>query len=71
VPTHRNGTESIDMSVCAKIRTMRVLFVLDAYKRRLGHVFMCIEIKLSTTLVRDRLANRVSGYMRWLPWMKP
>jgi hypothetical protein len=31
---------------------VRVSFALDAYKARLGLVFMCIEIKLSTGLVK-------------------
>lgn len=69
VPTYVNGTESIDRSVYAKILMARVSFALDAYKARLGLVFMCIEIKLFTTLVRDRLVDRLSGYVRWQPWI--
>lgn len=68
VPTYINGTESIGRSVCAKIPMARASFALDAYKARLGLVFMCIEIKLSTTLVRDRLVDRVPGCVRWQPW---
>ena len=47
---------------------LRVSLVLDAYKARLGLVFMCIEMKLST-IVTDRLFDRVSGYVRWQSWM--